>query len=240
MSCRRRARVPVPCAELALRSARTDGLGDRFTVQPFTPTATGGSSCNDAQRRPRRQAPRNGASILDSARELGIRDAQESQGQGGLDGEIRVAPLPTPPAAPAGCPGSDRFRGQPHRHIAAANEGPVVGRPIRNAVLRLIRGMNLRLHPRSVAPAEGHEKCGPRRPTRSGYSCNNAPQGQGGLDGEIRVPPLPAPPAAPAGCPGSDRLRGDVLQLSKSGKRAIGRVGRAPSHAATPNKLLMN
>ncbi len=29
-------------------------------------------------------------------------------------------------------------------------------------------------------------------------------------------------------------------QLSKSGKRAIGRVGRAPSHAATSNKLLMN
>ncbi len=39
-----------------------------------------------------------------------------------------------------------------------------------------------------------------------------------------------------------DRRRGstDVLQLSKSGKRAIGRVGRAPSHAATSNKLLMN
>ena len=52
MSCRRRARVPVPCAALALRIARTDGLGDRFTVQPFTPTATGGSSCNNAQRRP--------------------------------------------------------------------------------------------------------------------------------------------------------------------------------------------
>ena len=33
---------------------------------------------------------------------------------------------------------------------------------------------------------------------------------------------------------------GDVLQLSKSDKRAIGRVGRAPSHAATPNKLLMH
>ena len=44
---------------------------------------------------------------------------EEPQGQGGLDGEIRVAPLPTPPAAPAGRPGSDRFRGQPHRHIAA-------------------------------------------------------------------------------------------------------------------------
>ena len=32
----------------------------------------------------------------------------------------------------------------------------------------------------------------------------------------------------------------DVLQLSKSGKSAIGRVGLAPSHAATSNKLLMN
>ena len=29
-------------------------------------------------------------------------------------------------------------------------------------------------HPCSVAPAEGPEKCGPRRPTRSGPSCNNA------------------------------------------------------------------
>ena len=35
----------------------------------------------------------------------------ESQGQGGLDSEIRVAPLPAPPAAPAGRPGSDRLRG---------------------------------------------------------------------------------------------------------------------------------
>ena len=42
---------------------------------------------------------------------------EESQGQGGLDGEIRVPPLPTPPAAPAGRPGSDRLRGQPHRRV---------------------------------------------------------------------------------------------------------------------------
>ena len=32
----------------------------------------------------------------------------------------------------------------------------------------------------------------------------------------------------------------DVLQLSKSGRGAIGRVDRATSHAATPNSLLMN
>ena len=104
---------------------------------------------------------------------------EEPQGQGGLDGEIRVPPLPTPPAAPAGRPGSDRFRGHPHRHIAASNEGLIVGRPVRHPILRLIPGMNLRLHPRSVVPAGGPEKCGPRRPTRSGYSCNNASAGWG-------------------------------------------------------------
>ena len=40
MSCIRLRRVPVPRAERALRIARTDGLGDRFTVQQFKPTAT--------------------------------------------------------------------------------------------------------------------------------------------------------------------------------------------------------
>ncbi len=109
-------------------------------------------------------------------REMG----NEPQGQRGLDGEIRAPPLPTPPAAPPGRPGSDRFRGHPHRHIAAANEGLVIGRPVRHAVLRLIRGMDLRLHPGSVAPAEGHEKCRPRRPTHSGSSCNNASRREDG------------------------------------------------------------
>ena len=65
---------------------------------------------------------------------------EEPQGQSGLDGEIRVPPLPTPPAASAGRPGSDRFRGHPHRHIAAANEGPVVDRPVCHAIFRLVRG----------------------------------------------------------------------------------------------------
>ena len=68
---------------------------------------------------------------------------EEPQGHGGLDGEIRVAPLPAAVAAPAGRPGSDHFRGQPQCHIATSNEGLIVGRPVRHAVLRLIRGMNL-------------------------------------------------------------------------------------------------
>ena len=114
-------------------------------------------------------------------REMG----EEPQGQGGLDGEIRVAPLPAPPAAPAGCPGSDRFRGQPHRHIAASNKGLIVGRPVRNAVLRLIRGMDLRLHPCGVAPAECHEKCGPNRLCVSNSQFSRCIQGRG-HDGPVK------------------------------------------------------
>ena len=58
--------------------------------------------------------------------------------------------------------------GHPRRHIAAANEGPLVGRPVRHAIFRLVRGMDLRLHPCSVAAAEGHKKCRPNRPTPAG------------------------------------------------------------------------
>ena len=103
-------------------------------------------------------------------REMG----EESRNQGGLDGEIRIPPLPTPLAASSGCPGSDRLRCQPHRHIAASNEGLVVGRPVRKAVLRLVPGMDLRLHPCSVTPAADPQKRGPSRPTGRGSSCNNA------------------------------------------------------------------
>ena len=39
---------------------------------------------------------------------------------------------------------------------------------------------------------------------------------------------------------GSSAELPDVLQLSKSDQRTMGRVARAPSHAATPNSLLMN
>ena len=79
---------------------------------------------------------------------------EEPQGHGGFDGKIRVPPLPTPPAAPAGRPGSDRFRGHPHRHIAASNESLIVAGQFTTRYSVLIRGMNLRLHPCSVTPAE--------------------------------------------------------------------------------------
>ena len=80
---------------------------------------------------------------------------------------------------PVGC-SSDRASSTLVFSVALLHEDSAVGRPVRHPILRLIPGMNLRLHPRSVAPAEGPEKCGPRRPTRSGYSCNNAPEGRRG------------------------------------------------------------
>ena len=44
MSCRRRVRVPVPHAELTLRSARTDGLGDRSLFSRSRPPPPGALS----------------------------------------------------------------------------------------------------------------------------------------------------------------------------------------------------
>ena len=96
---------------------------------------------------------------------------EEPQGQGGLDGEIRVAPLPTPPAAPAGRPGSDRLRCQPQRHIAASNESLIVGRPVRNAVLRLIRGMDLR---QRWTPEFGQLAKVGSRPRRRSLECHGS------------------------------------------------------------------
>ena len=80
MSCIRRSRVLVPCAERALRSERTDGLGDRFTVQPFTPTATRWRGCfaSDSRRWPwwsgsrSRPASRCGVDTIVAKPSLGV------------------------------------------------------------------------------------------------------------------------------------------------------------------------
>ena len=143
---------------------------------------------------------------------------EESQGQGGFDGKIRVPPLPTPPAAPAGRPGSDRFRGQPHRHIAAPNEGPIVGRPIRHAVLRLIRGMNLRLHPCSVAPAETR-RAGQTAPPAEGLLCNNAVYEAAGARGAtVVVPPRSTANVSRHG-PRSSARDHTILAVKEIGRR---------------------
>ena len=64
--------------------------------------------------------------------------------------------LPLPGLGPAPSGGlTTNSRGHPHRHIAASNEDLVVGRPVRHAVLRLLRGMNLRLHPTQCGSCRG-------------------------------------------------------------------------------------
>jgi hypothetical protein len=69
-----------------------------------------------------------------------------------LDGHVGVLPLPTPQATLARFPGGDGLRRQPQSHLAAPNKCAIIGRPIRDAVLRLVCGMDLRLHPYSVVP----------------------------------------------------------------------------------------
>ena len=117
----------------------------------------------------------------------------------------------------------------------ASNEGLIVGRPVRHAVLRLIPGMDLRLHPCSVDPAEDHEKCGPNRPTAES-SCNNAGERQAGrCHGPARAVHQPDPsalhaPVPPGGRGAADSLSPRVVhgRLPRSAARAAGRRrGRA-------------
>ena len=78
----------------------------------------------------------------------------------------------------------------------------VVRVPVRNARLRLIRRMNLRLYPCSVAPAEVQEKYGPNRPTRSGSSFNNAGDKRRGAESEFPASSADDEPMGPASVPG--------------------------------------
>ena len=100
----------------------------------------------------------------------------------------------------------------------ASNQGPVIGRPVHNAVLRLVSGIDLRLHPCSVTPAEGPEKCGPRRPTRNGYSCNNAvPRRDESFGQRNGFPTRAAPIAIRDYAPG-------IVKLTKSSSMPIDRI----------------
>ena len=72
---------------------------------------------------------------------------------------------PPPPAAPAGRPGSDRFRGQPQCHIATSNEGP----DCRSASSQRGTSSYTWDEPSTASlqcDSCGDEKGGPNRPTR--------------------------------------------------------------------------
>ena len=91
------------------------------------------------------------------------------------------------------------------------------------------------------ADAAEHEHTpGPAAGTSRKAGCHSPAQGHTRQRGVASR----SPPAAscPAGEPPGTRMGStrDVLQLSKKGRRAMGRVEQAPSHATIPNSLLMN
>ena len=77
---------------------------------------------------------------------------EKPERQRGLNGEVGVRPLPTTRANPRRLPTGDGLRGAPHGDVASVDEGAIVGGPVRDAVLRLVRRMDSRLHPLSVGP----------------------------------------------------------------------------------------
>ena len=61
--------------------------------------------------------------------------------------EVGAPQLPAPPGRPRGLPGRDGGRREPDRDVASSDEGAIVGGPVLDAVFRLVRGMDSRLHP---------------------------------------------------------------------------------------------
>ena len=75
---------------------------------------------------------------------------EKTHRQGGCDREVRVLPLRAPRARSVRFPGGDGRRGQPDGDIASTDQGAIVGGPVPDVVLRLVRGMDSRFHPSSL------------------------------------------------------------------------------------------
>ena len=102
---------------------------------------------------------------------------EETQRQGGFDREVRVLRWRAPRARSLRVPGCDGRPGQPDGDVAPTDQGSLVGRPVSDAVFRLVFQMDSRLHPSSlvwvplnltldcrVAPGD----CSPEALTRTG------------------------------------------------------------------------
>ena len=75
---------------------------------------------------------------------------EEPQRQGGFDREVRVLRWRAPCARSlrfSGCAGRP---GQPDGDVAPTDQGSLVGRPVSDAVFRLVFRMDSRLHPSSL------------------------------------------------------------------------------------------
>ena len=70
----------------------------------------------------------------------------ETERQGGCDGEIGILELPAPPADASRCPRGDRVGREPEGDVASPHEGSVVLGPVPDAILCLVLRMHSRLH----------------------------------------------------------------------------------------------
>ena len=70
----------------------------------------------------------------------------ETERQGGFDGEIGILELPAPPADASRCPRGDRVSCEPEGDVASPHEGSVVLGPVPDAIRCLVLRMHARLH----------------------------------------------------------------------------------------------
>ena len=70
----------------------------------------------------------------------------ETERQGGCDGEIGRLELPAPPADASRCPRGDRVGREPEGDVASPHEGSVVLGPVPDAIRCRVRRMHSRLH----------------------------------------------------------------------------------------------
>ena len=71
---------------------------------------------------------------------------EETERQGGFDGEIGILELPAPPADASRCPRGDRVGREPEGDVASPHEGSVVLGPVPDAIRCRVRRMHSRLH----------------------------------------------------------------------------------------------
>ena len=71
---------------------------------------------------------------------------EETERQGGFDGEIGILELPAPPADASRCPRGDRVGREPEGDVASPHEGSIVLGPVPDAIRCLVLRMHSRLH----------------------------------------------------------------------------------------------
>ena len=71
---------------------------------------------------------------------------EETERQGGFDGEIGILEVPAPPADASRCPRGDRVGREPEGDVASPHEGSVVLGPVPDAILCRVLRMHSRLH----------------------------------------------------------------------------------------------